>query len=792
VALLLLKRLVALLCVASLVAGARPAFAQAGTATGAWHRLPPPNFPWQEAVGIESGTGRLVFLTRENDVFGLWTFDHLGTGTWESKPLSGTVPRLGSERYFFDDSADRFLVLGVYWTASDTWPPIYDMRLYELALGPDPQWVQIPIAGESPEARRDAALAFDAPTHRIFLVGGRRLNSEFSLGETWELSLEPTPAWRRIVPDGGDLPPRGGGMGTYDRERDRLFVLGGSDSLAVYDEGLRAWELDLGAGGPWTELAPAESVRVPYVGPVVLTPGDERLRLLRPGESYQPVDSTYLLVLDPRDGGSWSREPVSGALLPNWSGEAVGVFDAARQTIVYVGTAGARGDTPYGPSAQHVDVWSLAMGGASATWTRQYESLPADYYDLRAPMAYDPVRGQVHGWSRYPGGLLSFRLGDQTGWIARLGGYPAAPTRTGAVSAFDPISDVLSIFGGGDRDVEYGDLWQASPAEPFAHWVRRIPDGESPSPRTYATAVYDPGRRRMVMFGGFAGRAMNDLWQLDLAAHTPRWTPIAARGTPPSARWGHTAVYDSRRDAMIVFGGAAGEAMDEPQPMHDLWSLSFADGDAWVPLAAEGSAPPSRYRHAAVYDPVGDRMMVLWGLDATGTRFDTAMLDFGVTPRWQASVPGGFAPADRADASVFYDSVRDRAIVLGGIAAAGNYSGMRYGDAWAIEWNRADREPPPLPVNTSTITLLGLGPNPSPGDVDIAFEVPGTTIVTARMYDVRGRIVRDFGERSFTPGRHLLHWDGRDDAGGRLPDGVYFARVEAGSARLMGKLVLVD
>ena len=791
-ALLLLKRLAALLCAASLVAAPRPAGAQAGTAAGAWHRLPPPNFPWQEAVGIESGTGRVVFLTRENDAYGLWTFDRLGTGTWESTPLSGAMPQLDDETLFFDDRADRFLMFGVQATYGDTWPPTYDLRLYELPLGPIPQWAEIPVPGKGPEARSEGAVSFDAPSGRLFLVGGRLTNTESYIGETWELRLDPTPAWRRILPAGGDLPGRAGGTGTYDRERDRLFILGGSDTLSVYDEGLRAWELDLGAGGPWTELAPAESVRVNYLKPVVQLAGDERLRLLRPGASYEAADSTYLLVLDPRNGGSWSREPVSGAVLPNLDQGVVGVFDADLQTTVYVGTAGARMTSLTGRTAQHVDVWSLALGGGSGTWTRQYESQSADAFQFLAPLAYDPGRGQVHGWSMYPGGVASFRFADQTGWIPRLGGYIAVSSRRGAVSAFDPISDVLSVFGGGDREVEFGDLWQASPAEPVAHWVRRIADGESPSPRTYATAIYDPGRRRMVMFGGFAGRAMNDLWQLDLAAPTPRWTPIAARGTPPPARWGHTAVYDSRRDAMIVFGGAAGAAMDEPEPMRDIWSLSFADGDAWVPLAAEGSAPPSRYRHAAVYDPVGDRMMVLWGLDATGTRFDTAMLDFGVTPRWGASVPGGFAPADRADASVFYDSVRDRAIVLGGIAAAGNSYGMRYNDAWAIEWNRADREPPPLPVNTSTITLLGLGPNPSPGDVDIAFEVPGTTIVTARMYDVRGRIVRDFGERSFTPGRHLLHWDGRDDAGGRLPDGVYFARVEAGSARLTGKLVLMD
>jgi hypothetical protein len=64
----------------------------------------------------------------------------------------------------------------------------------------------------------------------------------------------------------------------------------------------------------------------------------------------------------------------------------------------------------------------------------------------------------------------------------------------------------------------------------------------------------------------FAGETLNDVWALSFADTS--WSLIRPRGTPPSARSGHSAVYDPWGDRMIVFGGSNS---------NELWELTFSD-----------------------------------------------------------------------------------------------------------------------------------------------------------------------------------------------------------------------
>ena len=64
--------------------------------------------------------------------------------------------------------------------------------------------------------------------------------------------------------------------------------------------------------------------------------------------------------------------------------------------------------------------------------------------------------------------------------------------------------------------------------------------------RSGHSAIYDPVRDRMVVFGGSYGSYRNDVWALSLAG-TPDWTELAPIETPPSARDYHTAIYEIGR-----------------------------------------------------------------------------------------------------------------------------------------------------------------------------------------------------------------------------------------------------
>src|SRR5205807_773388 len=86
-------------------------------------------------------------------------------------------------------------------------------------------------------------------------------------------------------------------------------------------------------------------------------------------------------------------------------------------------------------------------------------------------------------------------------------------------------------------------------------WIElaSLDDGFPPG-RVSHTAVWDPTNAQMLVFGGFGvSSLLNDLWAYRPA--TNAWVLLSPSGAPPSARQGHTAVWDTANAQMLVFGG---------------------------------------------------------------------------------------------------------------------------------------------------------------------------------------------------------------------------------------------
>ncbi len=95
---------------------------------------------------------------------------------------------------------------------------------------------------------------------------------------------------------------------------------------------------------------------------------------------------------------------------------------------------------------------------------------------------------------------------------------------------------------------------------------------------------------------------------------------------------------------------------------------------------------------------------------------------------------------------------------------------------------------PPLRRDLSVAS----GPNPR-GDFGwFDYSVPSNGKVTLSICDVSGRVVRRLVDASRSPGSYRVEWDGKDDAGDRVPGGIYFYRLEQGEGRVSRKMVIVD
>jgi hypothetical protein len=87
----------------------------------------------------------------------------------------------------------------------------------------------------------------------------------------------------------------------------------------------------------------------------------------------------------------------------------------------------------------------------------------------------------------------------------------------------------------------------------------------------------------------------------------------------------------------------------------------------------------------------------------------------------------------------------------------------------------------PLPVGVAGgLSLEAPHPNPASAGTRFAWSQPAPGAVSVRVVDVRGRNVRRFPTQARPAGRHELAWDGRDEAGRRVADGIYWVRLSFG------------
>lgn len=82
-------------------------------------------------------------------------------------------------------------------------------------------------------------------------------------------------------------------------------------------------------------------------------------------------------------------------------------------------------------------------------------------------------------------------------------------------------------------------------------------------------------------------------------------------------------------------------------------------------------------------------------------------------------------------------------------------------------------------------------PNPFNPETRIYFSLPEMQKVQLIVYNVVGQKVRTLLNTQYAAGRHVVNWDGLDDAGRRVTSGVYFYRIKAGDFIDFKKMTMI-
>ena len=756
-------------------AGARAGLpARASDATdGSWEQL---------VVGVREDHSAIYDPVRDRMVvFGglgesvyndVWALSLTGTPAWTLLAPTGTPPssRWGHSA-IYDPERDCMVVFGGLATSD------YRNDVWVLSLAGTPAWTALTPTGTPPSARWEHSAIYDPVRDRMVVFGGQGGGSS-SYNDVWALSLASTPAWTQLTPTATPPSVRRGHSAIYDPERDRMVVFGGTE-WSSYDD---VWSLSLAEAPAWTQLTPTGTPPGARFGhSAIYDPVLDRMVVF--GGALTPYFpcSNDVWSLSLGEAPAWLKLQPTGTR-PKARWEHGAIYDPVRsRMVVFGGTYWA-----YTPGTTRFnDVWAVSLAGTSSWTLLNPSGTPPSERDDHGAI-FDPVRDRMvvfggAGVSVY-NDVHALSLAGTPAWtlLAPTGTPPSA--RSGHTAIHDPVRDRVVVFGGvyGPSNTSFNEVWALSLAGTPA-WTLLAPTGTPPSARYGHTAIYDPVRDRMVVLGGYdVSGILNDVWALSLAG-TPAWAALTPAGTPPSTRDGHTAIYDPVRDRMVVFGGRGTSSR-----RNDVWSLSLAGTPTWAALTPSGTPPSTRDGHSAVYDPVRDRMVVFAGYPTPSLSNEVWALSLAGTPTWTLLAPTGRPPSTRYAHSAIYDPVHDRMVVFGGIAAR---SACLNG-VWTLGWSStaAVDDPPPHPLISY---LRPPAPNPARGTTAVSFALTQASRVQLGIYDVSGRLVRRLVDGERRAGVETVVWNGTAESGARLQTGVYFVQLVAPGFRETRRVILL-
>lgn len=516
-------------------------------------------------------------------------------------------------------------------------------------------------------------------------------------------SLAQDGTWTTVTPAGTPGPRREHGA-IFDREHQRYILFDGrgateSQSYLLFND---VWMLDVSGVPAWTSM--------PIGGP-------------RPGERHSP----------------------------QWG------YDAARNRVLIFGGYGRH--YPGGAFEYLNDVWELSLGG-TPHWTELFPAGQTPSGRLAGAAVYDPMRQRFVGFGGTVGVPVDtwvLNLRGQANWQPLPVGGDRPNGGWGMTSVYDAKGDRMLIFGGSTGDGYYGssnDVWELA-LRGVPRWSRIATQGAKPVPRRSGTAIFDPLRNRMVIYGGFdavpgSDQFLGDTWALDFGSDPPAWTQLSPAGTLPPGRDAMTAGYDPIHDRMILYGGWSGTDY-----LGDTQFLDWGGASAEAVLLPDASASPNA-AHLA------------WDVAAaTGTHAAVYRRDTG--GEWTALAE---AEVGAGGTLVYEDATVQEGSEYSYMMVVGSERGETFGGETLVQVPLTTGVGPGL----ASFALDRIAPNPATDRVAVSFTLPAASPATLELLDVNGR--RWLGQEvgSFGAGVHRVEWR----TAGRVPPGLYFLRLEQG------------
>ena len=452
--------------------------------------------------------------------------------------------------------------------------------------------------GDKPFRRAGAGIVFDAVRNKLVMFGGRS-TVVANYADIWDWDLT-NGFVDRTNSDVGPSPRSQHGM-VFEKSTGKVLLFGGGvaqwgptgadDQTSVSVAYGDTWEWNPLTGN-WTELQPAHAPSARYDSALVWDSKRNRAVLFggmeKPQADLSGVPKQDTWEWDPNTPG-WTDRTIGGDKPSPRYGHAM-AYDPGRGVSVLVGgwdidTGNALADVwEWDPST---GVWTQRLDGSEPNLPagRMYASLVTD----SAQDLLDLVGGLTSASTEPPDGEI-WELNPATAAFTNRTQLPPKDwpsARTGPAMAFCPATGKMYLFGGQDGNgVFLDDLseWDGTAWSLVASDVR-------PSGRMDAAMAYDPFRKSLILFGGYANwpssssgplpaEILDDTWEWQ--SGTRQWTQLFPK-LSPEPRDSHAMVTDSGRAKVLLFGGetySCDSASPIPGAPNDC-NGTYTPGNVW-------------------------------------------------------------------------------------------------------------------------------------------------------------------------------------------------------------------
>jgi len=192
--------------------------------------------------------------------------------------------------------------------------------------------------------------------------------------------------------------------------------------------------------------------------------------------------------------------------------------------------------------------------------------------------------------------------------------------------------------------------------------------------------TYSPRDNLFVLFGGSDGEPLNQTWILDPTSRS--WTELHP-ALSPSARADAALVFDSRANAVVLFGGWGEPADGNYSRLADTWAFFVGNG-TWVQRHPVASPSP-RSDAAVAFDDAAGVTVLFGGFDGTNYLGDLWYYTFDNDTWLARSSP--LMPSARADGRMVYDPQQRSFFLFSGNDYSDGFFNFRHpADTWRYSW----------------------------------------------------------------------------------------------------------